>query len=85
MKQRMKIIAKWFTTATQVHNGKCYFIGCIGDNVHVYNMEAGGTGGTGNIIFDNSEVKSIMLPKPGAECTNGIYVDNDCFLYYSLG
>ena len=82
----MKILAECVSGATQIHNGKCYFIGIEGDNCKVHNMEASGTAATGNKIHDgDSYVSNIMLPKPGVECSNGLYVTNDCIIYYSLG
>ena len=81
----MKILAKYCSAATQVHNGKCFFIGCQMDNGKVYNIEGGGTGGNDNKVWDTDESKQIVLPKPGVECSNGLYISNDGLIYYSLG
>ena len=49
-------------------------------------MEGGGTAGNTNKIADGDSYNSyVMLPKPGVECSNGLYVTNDCIIYYSLG
>ena len=82
----MKIQAKYMAAKGQVHNGKCYFIGMTADSGQAFNIESGGTAGDGNKIFSaNAYAKTIILPKPGVECSNGLYVDNDCIVYYSLG
>ena len=86
----MKILAKYLTADTQIHNGKCYFIGLIataGKTAHAYNMESGGTAGDGNRV-GWSVGRDTILPKPGVECSNGLYIansDNACLVYYSLG
>jgi len=83
----VKILAKKVASATQIHNGKCYFIGIqAGTNTRAYNMESGGTAADGNMVFDADQFcDDIMLPKPGVECSNGLYVSNKCVIYYSLG
>ncbi len=82
----MKITATMVSGATQIHNGKCYFIGACMGNTKIHNMESGGTAGNGNKIADGDSYNSyVMLPKPGVECTNGLYVTNDCIVYWSLG
>jgi len=82
----VKILAKLCTGAEQVVNGKCYFIGACLGNTKVHNMEGGGTAGNTNKIADGDSYNSyVMLPKPGVECSNGLYVTNDCIIYYSLG
>ena len=82
----MKIQAKKVTSATQIHVGKCYFIGMHTGNGRAYNMESGGTPADGNMVFDGDEwVASVVLPKPGVECSNGLYVSAACVVYWSLG
>lgn len=81
----MKILAKKVSTATQIHTGLCYFLGCHTANARVYNMESGGTAADANMIFDGDEwVADVMLPKPGVECSNGLYVSQACVIYYYL-
>jgi len=85
----MKILAKYITTSTQIVNGKCYFIGIrceTGKGVAIHNIEESGTAAAGNRIgYENST--GFVLPKPGVECTNGLYVviDGNAAIYYSLG
>ena len=55
------------------------------DNGKVYNIEGGGTGGNDNKVWDTDESKQIVLPLPGVECSNGLYISNDGLIYYSLG
>jgi len=82
----MKILAEKVTGATQIHNGKCYFIGMHTGTGRAYNIESGGTPADGNMVFDgDSWVADVMLPKPGVECSNGLYVSAACLVYYSLG
>ena len=82
----MKILAKYMAAKGQVHNGKCYFIGIAADSGSAFNIEAGGTTGNDNRLSNgNAYASYTMLPKPGVECSNGLYVDNDCMIYYSLG
>ena len=82
----MKILAKKVTGATQIHTGKCYFIGIQAGNCKVHNVETSGSIADANKLFDGDDYSTeIMLPKPGIECTNGLYVTNDCIIYYSLG
>lgn len=88
----MKILTKYATVSTQIHNGKCYFLGMISKDskqLQAYNIESGGTAGTGNRVGWLDEGADIlMLPKPGVECSNGLYVvpagDNPCQIYYSI-
>ena len=86
----MKILAKYMTADTQVHTGKCYYIGSwvtSGKTGKFYNIEAAGSLATSNQIANNYG-SFQMLPKPGVECSNGLYCansDNACLVYYSLG
>lgn len=89
----MKILCTYATVATQIHNGKCYFIGMVAKDtkeVNAYNIEGGGTVGTTNKVGWLDEGEGVlMLPKPGVECSNGLHVvpagDNPCIVYWSLG
>ena len=81
----MRILAKCTTGAEQIHNGKCYFIAGQMDNGKVHNIESGGTAGNGDKIWDTNQSHQIVLPKPGIECSNGLYTTNDGLFYYSLG
>ena len=87
----MKILAKYMSATGQVHNGKCYFIGMVGTGGaqrKANNIEASGTAAVGNqvgwIHDDGSNV--LILPKPGVECSNGLYINGgDVLVFYSLG
>lgn len=87
----MKILAKYITTTTQIHNGKCYFLGMQAEGSKVvlaYNIEDSGTAAAGNqVAYLNSSTAPLMLPKPGVECTNGLNIvcDANVCVYYSLG
>ncbi|GAH08140.1 unnamed protein product [marine sediment metagenome] len=88
----MKILSKFVTTNTQIHNGKCYFIGMLVENgkeLSAYNIESGGSQGVGNRVgwLHENGINSMMLPKPGVECSNGLYIensDNYCQVYYAI-
>jgi len=85
----MKILCKYITTATQVHTGKCYFLGLSCENgkaVAAYNIETSGNAAAANQVLYHNGL-GIMLPEPGIECTNGLYVniDGNAAIYYSLG
>lgn len=86
----MKILAKYIATSTQIHNGKCYFIGITSDyDTTVNNIEASGTAATTNQIAQlrkDGEVAVVILPKPGIECSNGLYVgaEGRTTVYYSI-
>ena len=85
----MKILAKYMTADTQVHTGKCYYIGSwvtSGKTGKFYNIEAAGSLATSNQIANNYG-SFQMLPKPGVECSNGLYivVDGNEAVYWSLG
>ena len=75
---------------TQVHTGKCYYIGSwvtSGKTGIFYNVEAAASIADANTVAKNVG-QFQMLPKPGVECTNGLYCansDNQCLVYYSLG
>jgi len=85
----VKIQATYVTAATQVHNGKCYFLGLsceTGKAVAIHDIESSGTAATGNRIgYENST--GFILPKPGVECSNGLYytADANACIYWSLG
>jgi len=87
----MKILAEYLTTGTQIHNGKCYFIGLVSEyDAAANNIESGGTAGTGNQVGmcrAEGAIPSCILPKPGVECSNGLYVaaEGRTIVYYSLG
>lgn len=82
----MRILAKSIAGATQIHVGKCYFIGLIADSgAHAYNVEASGSVAQDNKVADGDLAEYTMLPKPGVECTNGLYVSKNAMVYYSLG
>ena len=86
----MKILAKYMAVDTQVHTGKCYYIGSwvnSGDTGQFYNVETSGSAATANKVAHNTGSWQI-LPKPGVECSNGLYCansSNPCLVYYSLG
>ena len=82
----MKILAKYCSAATQIHTGKCYFVGVAGEyNGGVHNMESGGTATTANTIGQVRKgfCETYMVPLPGVECNNGLYVgDTDKLIVY---
>lgn len=86
----MKILAKFISVDTQIHTGKCYYLGIwvtSGKTGHIYNIEAAASASADNQIAKNTGGLQ-MLPKPGVECSNGIYCANSanqCIVYYSLG
>ena len=84
----MKILCKYITAATQVYTGKCYFIGIACETakgVAIYNVETSGSIAAANQV-GYTNVTGIMLPKPGIECTNGLYVniDGNAAVYYAI-
>ena len=89
----MKILASYIAASTQIHTGKCYFLGLVsegGKTVKAYNVETSGSIAAANQVGYIHEDNSAgnILPKPGVECTNGLYVvvdSGDCMVYYSLG
>ena len=86
----MKILAKFISASTQIHNGKCYFIGLISESskdTDAYNIEASGTAAATNKVGYAYNGKGYILPKPGVECSNGLYVTvaSDAMVYYSIG
>ena len=88
----MKILSTYVTTTTQIHNGKCYFIGLSSESKDalVYDIEGGGTGGSTNTIFyqhNGTGNMNCILPKPGIECSNGlnIAIDGNATVFWSLG
>ena len=86
----MKILAKYIATDTQIHNGKCYFIGLVSEyDGAAYNIESGGSSGTGNQVgmVRREHFGTCILPKPGVECSNGLYVvaAGLSLVFYSLG
>ncbi len=85
----MKILAKFISTSTQIHNGKCYFLGLRSeptDDTDAYDMESGGTASAANKVGYAYNGSGYVLPKPGVECSNGLYVTvgSDAMVYYSL-
>jgi len=86
----VKILAKYMSATGQVHNGKCYYIGMTtthGAERKVYNIEASGSVADGNMVgwCDNDGNNQQILPKPGIECTNGLYCNGDGVLvFYAL-
>jgi len=86
----MKILATYMTADTQVHTGKCYYLGSwvtSGKTGIFYNVEAAASIGAANTVARNAG-QFQMLPKPGVECSNGLYCansDNACLVYWSLG
>ena len=86
----MKILAKYMTANTQVHTGKCYYIGSwvtSGKTCKFYNVEVSGSIADTNMVACNPGT-TMILPKPGVECSNGLYAansDNACLVWYSLG
>jgi len=85
----MKILATYVaSTNTQVHSGKCYFIGLIScyDSA-VNDIESGGTAGTGNQKgYIKASGPGYILPKPGVEMSNGLYVaaEGPTIVYWAL-
>jgi len=86
----MKILAKYLAVDTQVHVGKCYLIGMTATatkTMSIYNIEGVASLADANKVCWGVGI-TVMLPKPGIECTNGLYVansSNPCMVYYSLG
>ena len=82
----MKILALSISGATQIHTGKCYFIGMAADSgAQAYNIETSGSAGQANRVADGDLAEYVMLPKPGVECTNGLYVSKNAMVYWSMG
>ena len=87
----MKILCTYVTANTQIHTGKCYYIGITGENktATLYNIETSGSAAAANVVGYKHEnaAQPPMLPKPGVECSNGLYivVDGNEAVYWSLG
>ena len=86
----MKILSKYISASTQIHNGKCYFIGLTaqsGKESKAHNIEGSGTAAVGNMVGWAHSGGTVILPKPGVECSNGLYVtvQSVCLVYYSIG
>ncbi len=89
---QVELLTQFITTTTQIHNGKCFFVGMVlenGKGAKAYNIESGGTGAAGNqvgYIHEDSGNEILMLPPPGVKCTNGLNVapSGDCQVYYYL-
>jgi len=86
----MKILCTMITTNTQVHTGKCYFLGLVGENktTQAYDVEVSTSAATANTVgYRHANDKGYVLPKPGVECGNGLYVtvDGNIAVYWSLG
>ena len=90
----MKILAKFVSADTQIYTGKCYFLGFSAENsktIKVYNVEVSTSAASANLVgyvHEDSGTEAYMLPKPGVECSNGIYVtvdSGDVCIYYSVG
>ena len=86
----MKILASYMTESTQIHTGKCYFIGVVsetGKDTAAYDIEVSTSAAAGNKVGYARDGKSYILPKPGVECSNGLYVTatGDALVYYSIG
>ena len=88
----MKIQSSYITTTTQIHNGECYFIGLSSESKDAvaYDIESGGTGGSGNTIFyqhSGTGNMNCILPLPGVKCSNGLNVaiDGNAVVFWSLG
>ena len=91
----MKILAQNIADNTdlQVYTGKCYFLGAVAhsdcDHLYIYNVETSGSAAAANRVAGlEGSTRSVMLPKPGVECSNGIYAEIDhgqATVYYSLG
>ena len=84
----MRIHATYMAADTQVHTGKCYYIGSwvtSSETAQIYNVEAAASAATANQVARN--VGSFqMLPLPGVLCSNGIYCansDNACIVYWA--
>ncbi|GAG21270.1 unnamed protein product [marine sediment metagenome] len=85
----MKILATYITDSAQIHNGKCYFIGVVsetGKDTDAYNVEVSTSAASANKVGYARDGKSYILPKPGVECNNGLYVTatGDALIYYAL-
>jgi hypothetical protein len=86
----MKILANFISASTQLHVGKCFFIGLVSESskdTDAYNVEASGNAAAGNKVGYAYNGKAYILPKPGVECSNGLYVavGSDAMVYWSLG
>jgi len=87
----MKIQGTHMTTSTQVHTGKCYLIGmaseydCAANDVEVSTSAAAAN--QRMQTRGDAGVSVVILPKPGIECSNGLYVvaAGRCTVYWSLG
>jgi hypothetical protein len=77
----IEILTKHISANTQIHNGKCWFLGMTTAQSHkgnAYDIESGGTIGAGNQIAwtDDGFINDMMLPLPGIKCSNGLYMGN---------
>lgn len=80
----MKILAENIADNTdeQVFSGACYFLGAIAhsdcDHLYIYNINASGDAAAANRVCSlEGSTRTCMLPKPGIECSNGLYAEID--------
>lgn len=83
-----KILAKFITATAQVYTGKCYFLGAKGKyDTHVHDVELSTNAANANQVAKyEADTGGYMLPEPGIECSNGLYVVSDGWatVYYSI-
>ena len=86
----MKIQSTHLTAASQVHVGKCYLIGLVSEyDCQANDIEVSTSAAAGNqrMHTRSGGPTTTILPKPGIEMSNGIYVaaGGRCAVYWSLG